>query len=70
MTKTFKAEEIEIGYNPMGFRIDRTASPLNRYTRWDLSPEGKWIEPKPVCFHSLPEDGWLKAEGFEWDQDQ
>ncbi len=69
MTKTFKAEEIEIGYNPEGFRIDRTASPLNRYTRWVLTPEGRWIEPKPVCFDSLPEDGWVKAEGFEWDRD-
>ena len=70
MTGTFKAEEIEIGYNPEGFRIDKTASPLNRYTRWEIRPDGKWLNPKPVCFHELPASGWVRAVGFVWEPEQ
>jgi hypothetical protein len=68
MKETFKAEEIEVGYHPKGFRIDRATSPLNRYTRWEVTPEGEWVNPKPVSFHAMPEDGWLKAKGFDWDE--
>ena len=67
MTKTFKAEEIEVGYHPKGFRIDKGASPLNRYTRWEVTPGGEWGNPKPVSFHAMPDEGWLKADGFDWD---
>lgn len=68
MAQAFKANEIEIGYHPDGYRIDKTASPMNRYTKWDVSAEGRWSEPEPVCFDSLPQDGWLKIEGFNWEE--
>jgi len=61
-----KAGEIETGYHPQGYRIDKTTGPLNRYTRWTITPDGRWIDPKPVCFHSLPPDGWLKTDTFDW----
>lgn len=64
---TFRAGEINIGYHPDGYRIDKTASPMNRYTRWNVSPEGEWNNPEPLCFDSLPENGWFKAKGFDWD---
>ena len=64
---TFQAGKLNIGYHPGGYRIDKTASPINRYTQWDVSDEGKWERPRPVCFDSLPKDGWLKAERFDWD---
>ncbi len=63
---TVKADHVEIGYHPSGFRIDRTASPMNRYTRWTIAADGEWEKPEPVCFHSLPDDGWVKAECFDW----
>ena len=79
MEQTFEAREIDIGYHPAvgstmlagrrgpeGYRIDRTASPMNRYTRWRITPDGKWANHEPVCFDSLPQEGWLKAEGFNW----
>ena len=69
MAQAFKASEIEIGYHPDGYRIDRTASPMNRYTKWRISPEGRWSDPEPVCFDSLPQDGWLKVERFNWEED-
>jgi len=25
--------------------------------------------PKPVDFDALPEDGWFKAKGFDWNQE-
>ena len=67
MQQTFEAREVDIGYHPEGYRIDRTASPMNRYTRWRITPDGHWVDPEPVCFDSMPQDGWLKAEGFEWE---
>lgn len=64
--ETFKAGEINIGYHPDGYRIDKTASPMNRYTQWNVLADGKWEKPDPVCFDSLPQDGWIKAESFDW----
>lgn len=66
MSITYKTGEIETGYHPQGYRIDKTTSPLNRYTRWTIGPDGTWSNPKPVCFDSMPMEGWLKTEGFEW----
>jgi hypothetical protein len=63
-----KATDIQIGYHPEGYRIDKTASPLNRYTQWDVLTAGKWVNPKPVCFHSLPRNGWHKINSFDWDK--
>jgi hypothetical protein len=69
VAQVFKANEVEIGYHPDGYRIDRTASPMNRYTRWQVSAEGRWSDPEPVCFDSLPQEGWLKVERFDWEED-
>ena len=69
MEQAFKANEIETGYHSGGYRIDKTASPMNRYTKWRISPEGRWSDPEPVCFDSLPQDGWLKVERFNWEED-
>jgi hypothetical protein len=65
MADTFKAAEIQIGYHPEGYRIDKTASAMNLYTRWEIK-DGKWGNPKSVCFDSLPQDGWIKADSFDW----
>jgi hypothetical protein len=32
MDQAFKATEITIGFHQDGYRIDKTASPMNRYT--------------------------------------
>jgi hypothetical protein len=66
MQSTYKASEIQIGYHPSGNRIDNTASAINRYTRWKIADDGTWTESKPVCFDSMPADGWLRAEKFDW----
>ena len=58
--------DIHIGYHPDGYRIDKTADPMNRYTRWEIRPDGTWVSPKAVSFHALPETGWRKADGFDW----
>jgi hypothetical protein len=58
--KIFKATEIQTGYHPSGYRIDKTAPPMEFYTQWQVTAEGEWSDPKPTCFHSLPEDGWHK----------
>ena len=68
MADQLKADDVEVGYHPDGFRIDKTASPMNRYTQWRIDPDGRWANPKPVCFHSLPEAGWIKVERFHWDE--
>lgn len=60
MNQTYKAEEIHKGYHPDGYRIDKDADVMNLYTKWEITPTGEWIHPKPTCFHSLPEDGWHK----------
>ena len=67
MNQTFKATEIEVGFHPDGYRIDKSASPMNRYTKWEVSPERQWHNPKPVCFDSLPQNGWFKKDKFDWD---
>ena len=67
MEKTFKAADIDVGYHPDGFRMDKTASPMNYYTKWDISEDGIWHNPKPVDYGDFPEDGWRKADGFDWD---
>lgn len=61
----YKSSEIDRGYHPDGFRIDKFTDPLNRYTKWEINRKGEWLNPKPVCFHSLPETGWIKTEKFK-----
>ena len=63
MDKTLKAKDIQIGFHPDGYRIDKTDSPINFYTKWQITPEGKWIYPKPTCFDSMPQEGWYKETG-------
>ncbi len=68
MADTLRADEVEVGYHPDGYRIDKTASLLNYYTKWTVSAEGRWGNPEPVCFHSLPESGWIVCDRFVWDE--
>ena len=62
------AKEVTVGYHPRGFRIDKNASPIDRYTQWLIKPDGKWIFLKPVCFDSLPRDGWITVDNFDWNE--
>ena len=64
-TKRYIVSEIDKGYHPKGYRIDKTASPINYYTKWKIRLGGKWVNPKPVSFFSLPQDGWIKVERFD-----
>lgn len=57
---SYRATEIQTGFHPAGYRIDKSAAPLDFYTKWQITAEGEWTEPKPTCFHSLPDDGWHK----------
>jgi hypothetical protein len=66
MDKSFKVTEIETGFHPEGYRIDKTASPMDRYTKWEILPGDKWQNPKPVCFESMPDSGWFKKDKFDW----
>jgi len=66
MGQIFNVTEITIGYHPSGYRIDKTASPLNRYTRRRIMEDGMWVECTPVCFDSMPPEGWVKSKKFDW----
>ena len=68
MNQTFKATEIEVGFHPEGYRIDKSASPMNRYTKWEILPGDQWRHPQPACFDSLPQNGWFKKDKFDWDK--
>ena len=68
MLRAYYKEQITIGFHPDGYRIDKTASPLNRYTRWDVLEGCNWRNPKPVCFDSLPKKGWVAKDRFDWDR--
>ena len=57
-----------VGFHPDGYRIDKTASPMNRYTKCDILPGNPWCNPEPVCFDSLPPGGWIAKEKFDWDR--
>ena len=68
MQDTCPATDVQVGYHPSGFRIDKTTSPLNRYTHWTITSQGTWQDPTPVCFHSLPTQGWIKTDRFDWSE--
>ena len=68
MEQTFNAEQIAVGFHPDGYRIDKTTSPMNRYTKWEILPGNKWRNPEPICFDSLPQDGWFVKDRFDWDK--
>jgi hypothetical protein len=65
METTYNASDIQKGYHPDGYRIDKTASPVNFYTKWEITSEKKWINQQPSCFHSMPQEGWYKTESFD-----
>lgn len=69
MEQTVKATEIETGYHPEGYRIDKTASPMNLYTKWQISDDGRWHSPEPVDFEGLPQKGWKKVRNFNWNDE-
>ena len=68
MEQTVKATEINVGFHPDGYMIDKTTSPMNRYTKWDILSGNHWCKPKPVCFDSLPKNGWVVKDKFDWDK--
>lgn len=70
MNTFLQADEVTVGYHPAGFRIDRTATPMHRYTQWRILDDGCWVDPRPVCFHALPEKGWIPVERFAWAEEE
>ncbi|MGE4285206.1 MAG: hypothetical protein AB7F23_01170 [Phycisphaerae bacterium] len=67
MDSIIDVENVQVGFHPDGYRIDRTASAMNRYTKWDIAPSNHWSNPRPVCFHSLPTSGWIAVDKFfDW----
>ncbi len=68
MEQVFNAEQITVDFHPDAYRIDKTASPMNRYTKWEILPGNKWRNPEPVCFDTLPKEGWFAKDRFDWDK--
>jgi len=68
MEQTLDAREVRVGFHPDGYRIDKTASAMNRYTKWQTKPGDRWRNPEPVCFDSLPQQGWFAIDKFDWDR--
>jgi len=68
MEQTFYAEQISVGFHPDGYRIDKTASPMNLYTKWEILPGNQWHNPEPVCFDTLPKEGWFAKDRFDWNK--
>ena len=69
MNPTLKANEITVGFHRDGYRIDKTAAPMDRYTQWKITDGKDWHRPQPVCFHSLPQDGWIVKDEFGRNQE-
>jgi len=68
MDPVLDVTEVTVGFHPAGYRIDKTASPMNRYTKWEIIPGKGWCNPKPVCFDSLPQKGWIAKDKFDWNK--
>ena len=68
MQSVLDANNVTVGFHPAGYRIDKTASAINRYTKWDVAQGNHWRNPKPVCFDSLPQAGWIAKDKFDWDE--
>ena len=68
MDPVLDAKDVVVGFHPSGYRIDKTASPMNRYTKWDISAGNHWCNPKPVCFDCLPQNCWIAKDKFDWDR--
>ncbi len=63
-----RAEDVTVGFHPDGYRIDKTAAPMNRYTKWRIEQGNRWCDPRPVCFHSMPSEGWIIKDKFNWEE--
>ena len=68
MDPVLKAKDVTVGFHPDGYRIDKKAAPMNRYTKWEIIKGKGWCDPKPVCFHSMPGKGWVAIDKFDWDR--
>ena len=68
MDPVLEVKDVTVGFHPDGYRIDKTAAPMNRYTKWEIIQGKGWCDPKPVCFHSMPEKGWIATDKFDWDK--
>lgn len=66
MDQFFDAIDIEVGFHPRSYRIDKTAAPMNRYTKWDILPGNHWCDPQPVCLDALPPSDWIVKDKFDW----
>lgn len=62
MNEIFSASKIRKGFHPDGYRIDKTASPMDYYTKWEITSDGEWVNPRATCFDSMPQDGWHKED--------
>jgi len=62
------AKDVKVKFHPEGYRIDKTASPMNRYTKWNIMQGNKWCNPRAVCFDSLPQNGWITKDKFDWNK--
>lgn len=68
MDSVLDVTEVTVGFHPAGYRIDKTASVMNRYTKWEVISGKGWRNPKPVCFDSLPQKGWIAKDKFDWSE--
>ena len=68
MDPVLNVKNVTVGFHPDGYRIDKTAAPMNRYTKWEIIHGKGWCDPKPVCFDSLPKNGWVATDKFDWDE--
>lgn len=68
MDAILDAKDVVVGFHPSGYRIDKTTSPMNRYTKWDILPGNRWCNQKPVCFDSLPQKSWISKDKFDWNK--
>ena len=68
MDPVLDAKDVVIGFHPAGYRIDKTALPINRYTKWDILQGNNWSNPRAVCFDSLPQHGWIAKDKFDRNQ--
>ncbi len=68
MDLMLNATDVTVGFHPNGYRIDKTASPMNRYTKWEILPGNKWRNPEPICFDTLPKEGWFAQDRFDWNK--
>lgn len=68
MDTVLDAKDVVVGFHPDGYRIDKTTSAMNRYTKWEILKDNHWCNPKPVCFDSLPQQGWVAKDKFDWNE--